>query len=69
MTTTTTRDVVAVKVETAARMLDTSQYTVLHWIRTGRLPATKVGRTWRVRVDDLETVLAGRGLGAVGATK
>ncbi len=52
-------DAIAVRVETAARLIDTSPNTILFWIRAGRLPAVKVGRTWRVRVDDLEAIAAG----------
>jgi len=49
---------IAVRVETAARMLDATPAQILFWIRTGVLPATKVGRAWRVRVADIEAVSA-----------
>ncbi len=60
MTPDITRDVVAVKVETAARMLDMSQYTLLYLIRAGKVPATKVGRTWRVPIAAIEAIAGGR---------
>ncbi len=47
----------AVRVETAARMLDAPAATVTFWIREGRLPAVKIGRSWRVRVADLDALL------------
>lgn len=48
---------IAVRLETAAHMLDTSPSTVMYWIKQGRLPAMKVGRSWRVRVSDLNVLL------------
>lgn len=50
-------EAIAVSVETAAKMVDTSTATVTFWIRTGRLPAIKIGRSWRIRVDDLNALL------------
>lgn len=47
----------AVRIETAAKMLDTSPSTIALWLRDGRLKGTKVGRSWRVRVKDLEALL------------
>jgi excisionase family DNA binding protein len=50
---------IAVRVETAARLLDTSPATVTHWIRSGRLPAsTKIGRSWRIAMSDIKALLA-----------
>jgi excisionase family DNA binding protein len=31
--------------------------TVREWLRLGKLPGVKVGKDWRVRVEDLEAVL------------
>ena len=47
----------AVRVETAAKMLDTSPTTIALWLRTGRLSGIKVGRSWRVRVADLKALV------------
>jgi excisionase family DNA binding protein len=47
----------AVRVETAAKMLDTSPTTIAWWLRTGRLSGIKVGRSWRVRTSDLQALL------------
>lgn len=56
MTTHESPSTIAVRVETAARMLDTAPSTVSYWIRTKRLPATKVGRSWRIRVEDIHNL-------------
>ena len=34
--------------------------TIHFWIRTGRLPATKVGQRWLIKREDVEALLAGR---------
>jgi excisionase family DNA binding protein len=47
----------AVRVETAAKLLDTSPTTIALWLRTGRLRGLKVGRSWRVRTSDLQALL------------
>ena len=49
---------IAVSVPTAARLLDATPNMVGFWIRTGKLPAAKIGRNWRIRVDDIDAVLA-----------
>jgi excisionase family DNA binding protein len=51
----------AVRVETAAKMLDTSPTTIAFWLRTGRLSGLKVGRSWRVRVSDLKALVDAEG--------
>jgi excisionase family DNA binding protein len=38
----------------AAERLGVHYMTAYRYVRTGRLPAEKVGATWRVRADDLE---------------
>lgn len=50
----------AVRVETAARMLDASAQQVLYEIRQGRLPAFKFGRAWRIKVEDIQRLNEGR---------
>jgi excisionase family DNA binding protein len=52
-----TVDPLAVKIPTAARMMDMSPSTVAAWLRAGRLPGRKVGRSWRVRVSDLKALV------------
>lgn len=47
---------IGLRVETVAQLLDVSPSTVIYWIRQGRLPAFKVGRSWRVRRSDLFSV-------------
>jgi excisionase family DNA binding protein len=45
----------------AAERLGVHYMTAYRYVRTGRLPATKAGSTWRVDERDLEAVLARRG--------
>jgi len=49
-------DAVAVRIETAARLLDATQSQVRHWIKTGALPAFKLGRGWRIRRADIDAL-------------
>ncbi len=42
-----------------AEYLGVTERTVYNRVRSGELPAVKVGRLWRVRVADLETWLSG----------
>jgi excisionase family DNA binding protein len=46
-------------VEEIANTLKVSVQTVRNWIKTGKLPALKVGRQWRVRKEDFEKYLEG----------
>jgi excisionase family DNA binding protein len=46
-----------VKITTAARMVEVSPSTIAAWLRSGRLPGRKVGRSWRVRVSDLRALV------------
>ena len=46
--------------ETVARVLGVHYQTVYRWVRTGRLPATKVGAEYRVAARDVEKVVARR---------
>lgn len=43
-----------------AKRLDVSTRTVYQWLRTGKLPAGRIGRTWRVSSAKLEAVMAKR---------
>ena len=46
-------------IQQVAQRLNIGQAAVRDWVRTGRLPATKIGtRVWRVREVDLERFLA-----------
>ena len=37
-----------------ASSLRVDRRTVYNWLRAGKLPATRIGRTWRVSYLDLE---------------
>lgn len=37
-----------------ATSLGVTRRTVYNWMRTGELPATKIGRTWRVTQQDID---------------
>jgi excisionase family DNA binding protein len=54
---TETGDPLAVKISTAARMVEVSPSTIAAWLRAGRLPGRKVGRSWRVRVSGLKALV------------
>jgi excisionase family DNA binding protein len=54
----TEQDRIAVRLDTGARLIETSPQTLYHWIKQGRVPAVKVGRGWRIRVRDLEALMA-----------
>jgi excisionase family DNA binding protein len=43
--------------EQVAERLQLSQITILHWLRSQRLPGVKLGKLWRVRESDLEKFL------------
>ena len=49
-----------------AEYLGVSERTVYNKVRSGQLPAVKVGRLWRVRESDLEVWLAAGGTRAAG---
>ena len=51
----------------AAERLGVHYMTVYRYVRTGRLPASKVGSEWRVKVSDVEAMRSGAaGTAAVG---
>ena len=37
-----------------ARTLGVSERTVYNWVRNGELPAKQIGRTWRIKYQDLD---------------
>jgi excisionase family DNA binding protein len=43
----------------AAKLLEVKPTTITRWIREGKLKATKVGRVWRIREDELDKLIAG----------
>jgi len=43
--------------EEAASRLRVHEDTIRDWCRTGRLKATKVGKQWRIRPQDIEAFL------------
>ncbi len=40
-----------------ANRLQMNERTVTQWLRKGQLRGFKIGKTWRVSVNDLETLL------------
>jgi excisionase family DNA binding protein len=53
----------------AAQFADVAPGTLRRWIRTGRLPARRAGRVYRIARDELEAFLARHGRGIEIATK
>jgi excisionase family DNA binding protein len=45
--------------EQVAAHLQISPFTLMHWLRTGRLPGLKLAKFWRVRASALEAFLQG----------
>ena len=43
----------------AAEFLRVSRATIRRWCKAGQLPAVRIGRQWRIDMDQLERVLAG----------
>ena len=41
-------------VEEVTRILKVSQATVQRWCRDGKLPAAKIGKSYRIRREDLD---------------
>ena len=50
-------DHVAVRLSTAAQMFDIPQSTLMHLIREHKLPAYKIGRSYRLKLVDLYALL------------
>ena len=42
-----------------AEFLRVSRATIRRWCKAGQLPAVRIGRHWRIDMDQLERVLAG----------
>ncbi len=40
-----------------ANLLQVNERTVTHWLRKGQLRGFKIGKEWRVSVNDLEALL------------
>lgn len=48
--------------EQAAKYLNVTRRTIYQWISEGELPATKVGRGWRIKESDLQNKASGKNL-------
>jgi excisionase family DNA binding protein len=46
-----------VTVDQAAAYLQICSITVIRWIKSGKLPASKIGRGYRIAVADLDAIL------------
>jgi excisionase family DNA binding protein len=65
-----TREDELLTVEEIANELKLHPQTIRTWIRTGRLPAKKYGRVYRLRRTDVDAVLnADEGEGSIGANR
>ena len=40
--------------EEVADLLRVSRRTVYNWLRSGQLPALRIGKVWRIRREDIE---------------
>lgn len=41
-----------------AKQLQISEDTVRRWIKSGKLPALKIGKEWRIDPEELKSLLA-----------
>lgn len=55
-----------ISVKECAVFLGVSTKSIRRWITAGKLPATKLGRDWRIAKSDLKALLAARGSGTLG---
>jgi len=46
--------------EEAAAYLRVSKATILRWCNTGKLPAFRIGRAWRINVAELDKIMSGQ---------
>jgi len=46
--------------EDLAKFFGVSKKTIWAWCKRGKLPAFKIGKDWKVRVSDLNRVIAGK---------
>ena len=53
-------------VRDVATLLRVCPKTVRRWIKSGTLPATRLGRDWRIARSDLKALAAARGNRAAG---
>ena len=53
-------------VKAVAKYLQMKESTVIAWAQEGKLPAIRIGRTWRFRQSDLDAWTARRQQGAEG---
>jgi len=47
--------------EEIAAILSVHPRTVMRWLRQGKLKGVKIGRLWRVRPEDFEAFIRGKG--------
>jgi excisionase family DNA binding protein len=40
-----------------AQRLDVTEETIRDWIASGKLPAVKIGKSWRIRSEDVDRIL------------
>lgn len=52
-----TQDDVLLNVKQVARYLQLKESTIYSWAQDGKIPAIKIGRTWRFRRADLDAWL------------
>jgi excisionase family DNA binding protein len=55
-------------VKQVARYLQLKESTIYSWAQDGKIPAIKIGRTWRFRRSDLDSWLARHLKGETGVT-
>ena len=46
--------------EEAAEYLRVSKATILRWCTMGKLPAFRIGRAWRINMDELDKIMLGQ---------
>lgn len=56
-----TEDAAYLSVRDAAALFRISTKTVRRWIKSGELPATRLGRDWRIARSDLHALAQQRG--------
>lgn len=58
-------DATYLRVREIATLLRIDVKTVRRWIDAGKLPATRVGRDWRIERADLKSYLLERSMGGI----
>ena len=51
----------------AAKRCDVARSTVWAWVKSGKLPAVRVGRNYRIKESDLQLVIVYKGAAEVSA--